>query len=151
MEEQSTNETPEQAPQKGNAMIWVAVVAVVVVLGIIYFSRGDNQTKTPASSNTPVPSTNEMSVKSFDISGKPFEYSIKEIRVKKGDKVKINLTSTLGMHDWVVDEFNAKTKVVKVGESDSIEFTVDKTGTFEYYCSVPTHRQQGMIGKLIVE
>ena len=32
-----------------------------------------------------------------------------------------------------------------------VEFTVDKTGTFEYYCSVGQHRANGMVGNLIVE
>jgi len=32
-----------------------------------------------------------------------------------------------------------------------IEFTADKVGEFEYYCSMPGHRQAGQFGKLIVK
>ncbi len=32
-----------------------------------------------------------------------------------------------------------------------VEFTADKKGTFEYYCSVGEHRVNGMKGKFIVE
>ena len=87
----------------------------------------------------------------INIEGKNFEFTLKEIRVKKGDKVRIDFTSTQGFHDWVVDEFNAKTKQINTGNNSSVEFVADKTGTFEYYCSVGNHRVQGMVGKLIVE
>ena len=87
----------------------------------------------------------------FNITGKNFEFSSTEIRVKEGDTVTINFTSNSGFHDWVVDEFNAATARVQAGDSSSVTFVADKTGTFEYYCSVGSHRANGMVGKLIVE
>lgn len=89
-------------------------------------------------------------VKTFTLEAGMFYFSLKEIKVNKGDKVKIVLNNVGGMHDWVIDEFNARTPQIKVGETAMIEFTADKTGTFEYYCSVGNHRQQGMVGKLVV-
>jgi plastocyanin len=86
-----------------------------------------------------------------DISGQNFSFSKKEIRVKEGDIVQINFTAGDMMHDWVLDEFNARTKIVKAGESTSVTFVADKKGTFEYYCSVGQHRANGMVGSLIVE
>ena len=93
----------------------------------------------------------DSDVQHFNLTGKNFEFSQKEIRVKKGDKIKITFSSTDGFHEWVVDEFNAKTTRVNTGEETSVEFTVDQTGTFEYYCSVGKHRELGMVGQLIVE
>lgn len=90
-------------------------------------------------------------VKIFNITGVNFSFSQPEIRVKKGDKVRIEFTSTDGFHDWVVDEFAAATEKVNTGGSTSVEFVADKVGTFEYYCSVGQHRAMGMVGKLIVE
>ncbi len=87
----------------------------------------------------------------FTMTGKNFEFSTKEMKVKKGDKVTVNFESSSGFHDWVVDEFKAATKQVNPGTKTSITFVADKTGTFEYYCSVGKHRQSGMVGKLIVE
>ncbi len=94
------------------------------------------------------PASNKVS---FDISGVDFAYDKKEIRVKKGDTVTINFRSDEGFHDWVVDEFNAATERVNEGGTTSVTFVADKVGTFQYYCSVMNHRQQGMIGYLIVE
>jgi len=85
------------------------------------------------------------------LTGKNFEYSVKEMRVKKGAKVTVNFTSEEGFHDWVLDEFNARTGRVQSTESTSVTFVADKVGTFEYYCSMGNHRALGMTGKLIVE
>ena len=87
----------------------------------------------------------------FNVSGSNFAFSVKEIKVKKGDTVKINFSSADGFHDWVIDAFNAHTSRVNSGQSASVEFTADQVGTFEYYCSVGSHRSLGMTGKLIVE
>jgi plastocyanin len=93
----------------------------------------------------------EAQLHEFTVTGKNFEFSMGEIKVKKGDTVTINFSSTDGFHDWVVDEFDAATERVNPGSDTSVIFVADKTGTFEYYCSVGTHRQLGMVGNLIVE
>jgi carboxymethylenebutenolidase len=72
------------------------------------------------------------------------------IRVRVGDIVRIELNSEEGVHDWVLDEFSARTEVVEEGDSDTIEFVADEEGTFEYYCSVGEHREMGMEGNFVV-
>ena len=96
-------------------------------------------------------SASAENVKRFEVEGQNFSFSLKEIRVKKGDTVEIVFINKNGIHDWVIDEFNAKTKQINTGESETIRFVANKVGSFEYYCSVGTHRQQGMVGTLIVE
>lgn len=73
------------------------------------------------------------------------------LTVKEGEIVTIEFTSTSGFHDVVIDELNAATSKVKAGDSTSVTFTANKTGTFDYYCSVGTHRANGMVGQIIVE
>tara|TARA_Y100000310_G_scaffold89923_1_gene87059 strand:+ start:21764 stop:22240 length:477 start_codon:yes stop_codon:yes gene_type:complete len=90
-------------------------------------------------------------IKEFTVNGKNWEFDVKEIKVKAGDTVKIQFTSTSGFHDWVVDEFNAATDQVNSGGQTSVEFVANKAGTYEYYCSVGNHRARGMVGTLIVE
>lgn len=93
----------------------------------------------------------EAQTKVFNVGGVNFAFDVKEIRVKKGDTVTINFTSDGGFHDWTVAEFNAATSRVNSGGSTSVTFVADKAGTFEYYCSVGSHRALGMVGNLIVE
>jgi plastocyanin len=87
----------------------------------------------------------------FDLTGHNFAFSQDLIRVKKGDTVTINFASTEGFHDWVIDQFDARTSRVNAGGRTSIEFVANEVGTFEFYCSVGNHRQQGMVGTLIIE
>lgn len=90
-------------------------------------------------------------VKTINVEGGAFYYKPNEIRVKKGEKVKIVMKSVDMMHDFVIDELGVKSPIIKSGETGTVEFTADKAGTYEYYCSVGQHRAQGQVGKLIVE
>ena len=88
--------------------------------------------------------------KEFSVTNSGFIFSPKTITVKKGDHVKITYTNGGGTHNFIIDGYGVGTKIIKTGESDSIEFTADKTGTFESFCSVGNHRAMGMVGKFIV-
>ncbi len=89
-------------------------------------------------------------VKTIEASNRGFTFYPSTITVKKGDTIRLTYTNGGGYHDWVIDEFGAATNQISGGKSETIEFTVDQTGTFEFYCSVGNHRKQGMFGKLIV-
>ena|SRR3989338_4312519 len=95
-------------------------------------------------------------VKTFVVTGENFKFVVNsvdnpDIIVNKGDRVRIEFTSTKGFHDWVVDEFDVATKQVKDSDGMTyVEFVADKSGVFEYYCSVGQHRANGMKGNLIV-
>lgn len=150
--------------QKGNATVIIVLILVVVIGGYLLFGRGGGSEATPSPtasvvvspSATSAPTSSASSspavqVKVFNVSGKPFSFDLTEIKVKKGDTVKIVFTNTEGTHDWVIDEFNARTPVIQANKTAEVQFVADKTGTFEYYCSVGQHRAMGMKGKLVVE
>jgi nitrosocyanin len=121
------------------------------------------ETRTLEATTTPVASTapgaaDTMSdeqvageVRVINVEGGAFYYKPNEIRVKKGEKVKIVMSSKDMMHDFVIDELKVKMPVTKGGETGTVEFVADKAGTYEFYCSVGQHRAQGQVGKLIVE
>ena len=69
-----------------------------------------------------------------------------------GDTVKITLSSGEGVeHDIAFPDFNAQSEpVVGKGSSTTLEFTVDKGGSFSYYCVTAGHREAGMEGKFNV-
>ncbi len=154
----------------------MAVIAILVIGGGAYFIMNRNsasnsealmedfqdeatarqedaalQAEDEAAVDQEATAAEEGTVKEFTVIAKPFLFNQKELRVKKGDTVRIVLDNQEGMHDWVIDEFNARTKQIKAGETDTVEFVADKTGTFEFYCSVGNHRAMGMVGNLIVE
>lgn len=65
-----------------------------------------------------------------------------------GDTVRVTLTSGEGVeHNISFPDFNVTSEnVVGVGESTTIEFLVDKGGSFTYICSTPGHKEAGMAG-----
>lgn len=146
-------------------VVMAGVIALVVIAFSIYFMgnrTSNNQTQSPvvvtevptaAPTETIEPSGSAMKgeVKEFTVVSKGLNFTPTEIKVKKGDKVKITYKNTLGTHSWTLDEFNAATKTISAGESETITFTADKAGTFEFYCSVNNHRAMGMKGTLVVE
>ncbi len=69
-----------------------------------------------------------------------------------GDTIKITLSSGEGVeHDITFPDFNATSEhVVGKGSSTTLEFTVDKGGSFSYYCIIAGHREAGMEGKFNV-
>lgn len=83
-----------------------------------------------------------------------FYYAPNVITVKKGQKVRIDMTSVgdsgMMMHDFNIDELDVSMDALPEGESGSVEFVADTVGEFEYYCSVGEHRANGQIGTLIV-
>ncbi len=93
----------------------------------------------------------EDQVRTINVEAGSFYYTPNEIRVKKGEKIKLVLNSVDMMHDFVIDELGVKIPVTKGGSSATVEFTADTAGTFEYYCSVGQHRASGQIGTIIVE
>lgn len=144
------------------------IVVVALIAGIILLSRGTTQTSpanntTTNTNQTPTASAmeekqestseakKEETVKSFTITGTSFAFDPKQIKVKKGDTVRITFKDNEGIHNFMIDKFNIKTKKLQPGESETVEFVADIVGTYPYYCSVGNHRAQGMEGTLVVE
>jgi len=90
-------------------------------------------------------------VKEFTVSGNNFAFVPSIITVNKGDKVKVTFKNSIGFHDFVIDEYGVATKQTQAPTTEVIEFIANKKGSFEYYCSVGSHRMMGMKGTLIVK
>lgn len=142
------------------ALIWIIVLALIA-WGIYALVDKDEVDLQPVTDNQginvgePNPNTPageiELAVREFTVSGKPFSFTPSTMKVNQGEMVRITFVNEQGTHDLVVEGYEARTKVLQAGQSETIEFLADKTGTFEYYCSVGTHRAQGMKGTLTVE
>lgn len=148
----------------------ISIVAIVIIIGgYAYFrhNKASNYSADSTITNTaPVSSTDSTApatavnanVKEFNMrswmdttNGKMTpHFSLAEIRVKKGDTVKINITNTAGTHDFRLDEFGI-VQATPVNQTVTVQFVADKVGTFEYYCGMYNHRALGQRGNLIVE
>lgn len=134
-------------------IITIIVLLLIAWGGYALMNRGtDPSTSSGQATDETAGGTqlDEREVKTFTVTGKPFSFTPSTIEVNEGDSVRIVFKNEQGTHDWVIDEFDARTEVLTAGQEETIDFRATKKGTFEYYCSVGTHRQQGMVGTLIV-
>ena len=140
----------------------IVIILVLVVLGVLFFTGKGSKLEAPAVVNdvnkenggTGLVSEEETTiaeVREFTISGQNFSFTPSSITVKKGDKVKITFKSIDGFHDFKIDEYGIATQQLKSPAEEVLEFTADKVGNFEYYCSVGSHRAMGMWGTFEVE
>jgi len=67
---------------------------------------------------------------------KQFEYIPSMLNATKGEHLVIHIKSLDVPHGFEIKEFGIRNHVIPVGEYTTIEFTVDKTGTFTFYCTV---------------
>jgi plastocyanin len=108
-------------------------------------------TNTATNPGTPSETGATAPVKEFKVSSTGMAFNTKTLTVNRGDRVRITYTNGGGTHDFRVDGYNVGTKVIQGGASETFEFVADKAGSFEYYCSVGSHRQMGMKGTLTVQ
>ncbi len=145
-------------------LVVTAVVLLVVVLGGWYLLKPKNQTtmvpvsqqeQSPEATSSSPESTSGaamMETREVKVSATDFAFAPKALSVKKGEKIKVVLTNDGKYpHDLVVDELSLKTKTISPGQTDTVELTASKSGTFAMYCSVGNHRQRGMEGTVSIQ
>ncbi len=168
-------------PQKSNSMVMGTILVLILVLVggfLLMRSRdtatnppagGENSTEmtqqegmtqadsdAPADADTSMKETSDsanedVTMQTVTIEAGAFYYKPNVINAKVGDKIKVVMTSKDMMHDFMIDELGVKLPITKSGETNEVEFTATKAGTFEFYCSVGQHRKNGQVGTLIVE
>lgn len=150
--EQTNEQVSEQVvPSNKSNWVWPILVVLLILVGgfFVLVNQNDNlfqKTTTPQEIST-VTVTDESPI---TVEGGKHYFKPNEIRVKKGQTVKITFNNVEGEHDFVLDEFNVQSSELEEDESEEITFVADKTGEFEFYCSLYDHREKGMYGKLIV-
>ena len=122
----------------------------------------DTMNSTDDVKNTIEPGFKKLGLKMEDI-----KYSSTAIKATKGQAVTINLTNAGALdHDFTIEKIDAKAtvdgkdakthkfavqSVVKAKGNSKLEITPNAAGTFEFYCTVPGHKDAGMKGTLTVK
>lgn len=172
--DENQQESTQASKSNLNPLLVVVILIIVAAVGVMLW-LGSNKTATKAAmtkstvtpteammmqKEAPTGSTGSASPSAtgdtvtngaITVEAGSFYFKPNIIKVKKGEKVTITINNRGGFHDFYIDEFNVKSKTIPGGESTTVEFTPDKTGSFEFYCSIGNHRAMGMKGTLIVE
>lgn len=139
----------------------VITVAAVILLGGFFLLRGQTyQTSAPQTAPTAPPDESEaVSVpetevgaaesvaagEELSIESGSFFFTPDKLSVQKGT-VTVNVTKNSGFHTFVIDELGVEEQL---SNGATFSFNADP-GTYEYYCGVPGHKENGMFGTLTV-
>ncbi len=89
----------------------------------------------------------EVHIDMFD-----FGFNQDKVSIKKGDHVRLVVTSSNGTHGIMIPGLGLSTGKVSPGEQEVLEFVAKEAGTFDYFCNVPCGSgHKSMRGQLVVE
>jgi len=160
-EEKTISESVQTEETKKGGLgpfLFVLVVFVIILaVGLWFGTRGrksvsENNQVTPVGNleSQEESTSGSQEVRTIEVEAGVYYFKPSEIKVKKGEKVRIVLKNVEGMHDFVIDELKVNSGIIQSGQTTEFEFVAEKTGEFEYYCSVSNHRAMGMKGTLVV-
>ena len=130
--------------------------------GIYEFPGGDNPTKDEEGSvildkftiieeeaeSDQEPTATVSQVKEISMVSSNFLFSPNSMTLEKDQPVKIVFQNS-GTHTFTINELDVNASLS--GSSADAEFIPTRSGTFEYYCAIPGHRERGMFGLITVE
>jgi plastocyanin len=105
-----------------------------------------------ASGGTPAaPATQELTVKAQDT----LKFDPTALSARAGQPIQLTLDSSGGqlVHDFSITEGVSQPIAItsQPGQKATGTFTLDKPGTYTYFCSQPGHEQAGMKGTLTLQ
>ncbi|MCQ6561837.1 cupredoxin domain-containing protein [Paenibacillus mendelii] len=130
---------------------------MLVVLALAVSACGNNNADTNSNggnSSTPSNSADSNSngaaggeTKEITLNASNWKFDQTEIKVNKGDTIKLTLKSDEGNHGVAIEDLGIELK-----NDETKEFTVNDAGTFEFHCSIQCGQgHNDMKGNLIVE
>lgn len=141
-----------------NLLIGAGVFLVVVVAGSFLITKPAKNTPEPSAANVgPSVSGTETAgpaegAREVGVSGSEYSYNPSNLSFTKGERIRLTFTNNGTLpHDLVIDELGVSTKTIVPGKSDTVEFTADQSGTFNFYCNIGNHRSLGMEGSVEVK
>ena len=91
-------------------------------------------------------------VKELVIDSHNWDFTQSDVTINKGDRVRVKVTSSSGVHGVAIPAFGVATGAVGPGQEEVIEFTADKSGSFDYFCNVPCGQgHRDMVRQIVVE
>ncbi len=105
-------------------VILIIVIAAVPAYGAVYWYENNRFPLVSGVGNT----------KEFYVTSIMWEFYPQNITVQKGDRVIIHLTSMDTLHGFYNADWNL-TATAFTNQTSTIEFTADKLGEFEFYCT----------------
>lgn len=124
----------------------ILILFFVLVIYVFGCAKTENAALSDGTSGSLENGIRVINVKAFR-----FDFEPNQIIVNKDEKVKLIITSTDVTHGFALSDFDINVPL-PAGKQTIIEFTADKQGTFQFFCSVYCGSDHSsMKGDLIVK
>ena len=118
----------------------IIAIAVILIIGYLVYS--------PAY-KSPQEQIIDTEATEITINGEEYSLTPSSITVSKGVTIRITFNNIGGIsHNFGIPELGIRTKTVSPGNSDTVELVANQAGTFDFDCSIPGHKEGGMLGSL---
>ena len=150
--------TAQEAPPRFVASLRTLMLMLMLALATVATAQGDGQAAPPAEYLPNVSYTLTTGLANgrmafIGVGGAIDGIANPNLVAQPGQVVQITLINGDNVaHDIIVDEFDGgHSEIVdRQGGSTTIVFRADEVGNFNYWCTIPGHRQAGMEGTLTV-
>ena len=128
-------------------------VISLLMLVLVLTACGKSETIVPTDPITASATANiNEAVKEIHIDAYNFGFTQDPITIKKGDKVRLRITSSEGTHGIRIPALKLSTEKISPGEEKTLEFVASEAGTLDYSCNIPCGSgNREMKGQLIIE
>jgi nitrite reductase (NO-forming) len=151
----------EMSEQKISTRVRVLAIPALgaMALGVAVFNRNSSAqdaTGTPVASPGASPAASPAASPSaggtsFAVTAKDIFFDPKTLEGTANVEVTITVTNEgAATHDLTIDELNVQTPMLAPGESAEVKINAP-AGDYQYYCSVPGHKEAGMVGTLTLK
>jgi len=126
------------------SLVGILFIGVLLVAGCTTAPQSE---LTGAVTVQPTGETKEITIDSYK-----WGFTQSPVNINKGDKVRVRVTSSSGIHGIAIPDFGVATSRISPGQEQVVEFVADKSGSFDYFCNVPCgsgHRS--MRGQIVVD
>lgn len=138
-----------------NKWLIATIIVIIILAGGFYLIKQNYASPSlGGSSPTTIPSPENPSSPAVEVivSGTEFAFDPPIITVKKGQTIKVTFKNNGTFpHNFAISDLNVTTKIISPGEQDSIQFTANQEGQFNFLCTIGGHADKGMKGTLIVQ
>ena len=105
----------------------------------------------PAASGTPAATASPAAGCGPTVTMIDIKYDVKDIMIAAGQNATVNLVNKGSTpHNFNIDALNVHSGDYQAGQTGSVTINA-KAGDYQYYCSIPGHKEAGMVGTLHVK
>ncbi|MFB6285804.1 MAG: cupredoxin domain-containing protein [Candidatus Bipolaricaulia bacterium] len=109
---------------------------------------------TPQTTNDQATGSSESVDRTIEVTASEYEFAPSTLNVAPGETVQVKLENDGQIaHNFTVKTLGKSTATIQPGKTSTLTFTApEKSGTYpiRFVCSVPGHKDAGMIGEIVV-